>query len=299
VDESQMESGSVNRKHITKRHHRGFTLVEILVTSVMAGVMVMGFLTVTVDFFKRDSSQRQQITGQQQLRLAAQVIAADIRKAGYIYTDPTTAANLIAGAAVSLPAGTTPKLAVLIPYQLNGTPDATSRFQLVIYATGSVPTVAPFNSVATLRGNVIYRWSSDPEFFDPRTQKQGVNGDGNAPSALNSGFLTYNANGGAAPPILVGNINTLTLGSPTTATFGDFNSDTGKNLTMVGYQDPDVTKTDQVKGPARVSSFLQARNLGIPPSPLPGYTGSTGGVRGNCSASNTCYGANGAVLGGN
>jgi prepilin-type N-terminal cleavage/methylation domain-containing protein len=294
-----MERESVNRKHIAKRHHRGFTLVELLVTSVMAGVMVLGFLTVTTDFFKRDSSQRQQITSQQQLRLAAQVLASDIRKAGYIYRNPATAANLIAGAAVTLPAGTTPKLAVLIPSQINGTPDPDSKFQLVIYATGPVPTVAPFNSVATLKGNVIYRWYSQPEYFDPRTQKQGVNGDGNAPNALNGGFLTYNTTGGASPPILVGNINTLTLDPPTTAPFGDFNSDTGKNLTMVGYQDPDATKTDQVKGPARVSSFLQARNLGIPPSPLPGYSGSIGGPKGNCSASGTCYGANGAVLGGN
>jgi prepilin-type N-terminal cleavage/methylation domain-containing protein len=279
-----MESGSVNRKHITKRHHRGFTLVEILVTSVMAGVMVMGFLTVTVDFFKRDSSQRQQITGQQQLRLAAQVIAADIRRAGYIYQDPATAANLIAGATVSLPAGTTPKLAVLIPYQLNGTPDGSSRFQLVIYATGPVPTVAPYSNVASIQGNVIYRWFSDPEFFDPRTQRQGQNGDGNIPSALGGGFITYNTTGGAAPPILVGNIDTLTLTSPA-ATFGTYASSTGESLAMVGYQGPDITKTDQVKGPPKISSFLQARNLGIPPSPLPGYTGTTGGAKGNCAAS--------------
>jgi prepilin-type N-terminal cleavage/methylation domain-containing protein len=279
---------------MAKRDHRGFTLVEILVTSVMAGVMVMGFLTVTVDFFKRDSSQRQQITGQQQLRLAAQVMAADIRKAGYVYSNPVTAANLIAGAAVKLPNGTTPKLAVLIPYQVNGTTDPSSRFQLVIYATGPVPNVAPFNSVATLKGNVIYRWFSQPEFFDPRTQKQGANGDGNAPSALNGDFLTYNASGGATPPILVGNIDTLTL-NPPTATFGDFDSATGESLAMVGYQDPDITKSDQLKGPPKISSFLQARNLGIPPSPLPGYSGSAGGVKGNCSASGTCYNKAGKV----
>ncbi len=279
-------------KHIAKRHHRGFTLVELLVTSVMAGTLVLGFLTVTVDFFKRDSSQRQQITGQQQLRLAAQVMAADIRRAGYIYTNPTVANNLIANAAVKFPTGTTPVLATLIPYQLNGTPDANSRFQLVIYATGPVPSVAPFNSVSTLKGSVIYRWYSEPEYFDPRTQKQGVNGDGNVPSALNGGFITYNASGGASPPILVGNINTLTLTVPT-ATFGTYASATGATLSMVGYQDTDITKTDQLKGAPKISSFLQARNLGIPPSPLPGYSGTTGGVKGNCSASGTCYNSNG------
>jgi prepilin-type N-terminal cleavage/methylation domain-containing protein len=288
-----MESGSVNRKHVAQRHHRGFTLVELLVTSTMAGVMVLGFLTVTIDFFKRDSSQRQQITGQQQLRLAAQVLASDIRKAGYIYTNPVTAANLIAGAAVTLPNGTTPKLAVLIPSQVNGTPDPNSKFQLVIYATGPVPTVAPYSNVATLKGNVIYRWFSQPEYFDPRTQKQGQNGDGNIPSALNGGFITYNTNGGAAPPILVGNIGTLNLTAPTTATFGDYASATGESLSIVGYQDPDVTKTDQLKGPPKISSFLQARNLGIPPSPLPGYSGSIGGPKGNCSASGTCYNTSG------
>ncbi|MBC7883756.1 MAG: prepilin-type N-terminal cleavage/methylation domain-containing protein [Anaerolineae bacterium] len=288
-----MKSRSVNRKCIAKRDRRGFTLIEVLVTSVIAGVMVLGFLTITTDFFKRDASQRQLIVGQQQLRLASQVIAADIRRAGYIYTDPATANNLIVGAAVKFPTGTTPIFAALIPAQnTNGSPDLNSRFQLVIYGTGAVPTTAPFNSISTLKGNVIYRWYSEPEYFDPRTQRQGQNGDGNIPSALNGGFITYNAQGGASPPMLVGNIATITL-TPPTATFGDYASATGENLAIVGYQDSDITKTDQLKGAAKISSFLQARNLGIPPSPLPGYSGSAGGVKGHCSASGTCYNSSG------
>lgn len=295
-----MESRFMHRACITKRNRRGFTLVEILVTSIMSGVMVLGFLTVTTDFFKRDSSQRQQILAQQQLRLAAQVMAADVRKAGYIYAAPTTASNQIAAAELKLPAGTTPVFAALIPAQnADGTPDGSARFQLVIYATGPVPTVAPFNSVTTLKGNVIYRWYSQPEFFDPRTQQQGQNGDGNGPNNLGGGFITYNANGGASPPVLVGNIARLDLTQPAAAVpFGPNASATGANLTIVGFEDTDDTKKDKLKGPPKVSSFLQARNLGIPPSPLPGYTGNPGGPRGtgpNCAASGTCYSSSGEV----
>jgi type II secretory pathway pseudopilin PulG len=262
------------------RKSRGFTLVEVLIAGVASGVMVLGLISGASGFFSRDSQERQKILTQQRLRLVTSQMASDIREAGYIYQTPANASARIS--TVGLPAGTTPILAVLVPYQLNGVSDPDGRFILVVYASGPVPNVAPFNLINTMQGNVVYRWYSRPAAFDPRTQTQD---NGNLPNALNGDFQLY---GGLAadtvPPILTSNLNTITLNAPVT-TFGPtgmtaaLKSAIGETVSIQAY-----TGTDWVGEVPTLTEYLQPRNLGLPPAPLPSSIAGAGGNVGGCVA---------------
>jgi type II secretory pathway pseudopilin PulG len=261
------------------RKSRGFTLLEVLIAGVASGVMVLSLISGASGFFNRDIQERQKILTQQRLRLVTSQMASDIREAGYIYQDPTVAAGRIAAGAAGLdfPAGTTPIMAVLVPYQFNGVSDPLGRFSLVIYGFGPVPNIAPFNLINSMRGsNVVYRWYSQPDAFDPRTQKQG---NGNLPDALNNNFQLY---GGPATdtttPILTGNLNTITLNAPATL-FGPANSATGETVNIQAY-----TGTDWVGEVPSITEYLQPRNLGLPPAPLPSSVAGAGGSIGGCIA---------------
>ncbi|MGA7955180.1 MAG: prepilin-type N-terminal cleavage/methylation domain-containing protein [Gloeobacterales cyanobacterium] len=262
------------------RKSNGFTLVEVLIAGVASGVMVLGLIGGASGFFSRDSQERQQILTQQRLRLVTSQMASDIRQAGYIYQNPTTASALIGTGTIGFPASTTPILAVIVPNQINGAADPNGNFILVIYATGPIPNVAPFNSISSMQGNVIYRWYSQPEAFDPRTQTQG---NGNLPNALNLNFKLYGgANTDTVPPILTSNINTITLNAPA-ATFGPtgmaaaLQSATGETVSIQAY-----TGTGWAGKVPTLTEYLQPRNLGLPPAPLPSSVAGAGGNVGGC-----------------
>jgi type II secretory pathway pseudopilin PulG len=267
------------------RKNRGFTLLEVLIAGVASGVMVLGLISGASGFFNRDSQERQKILTQQRLRLVTSQMASDIREAGYIYQDSTTASARIGAGTVGFSAGTTPILAVLVPYQLNGVSDPTGRFSLVVYATGLVPNVAPFNLISSIQGSVVYRWYSKPAAFDPRTQTQD---NGNLPNSLNGDFQLY---GGPAtdtvPPILTSNLSTITpitLNAPAT-TFGPtgmtaaLKSAIGETVSIQAY-----TGSDWVGKIPSITEYLQPRNLGLPPAPLPSSVAGAGGNVGGCIA---------------
>jgi type II secretory pathway pseudopilin PulG len=259
------------------RKSRGFTLVEVLIAGVASGVMVMGLISGASGFFSRDSQERQKILTQQRLRLVTSQMASDIREAGYIYQLPATAAARIGAGTVGFPAGTTPILAVLVPYQLNGVSDPAGRFSLVIYASGLVPNVAPFNLISSMQGSVVYRWYSQPDVFDPRNQMQN---NVNLPNALNGNFQLY---GGpatdAVPPILTSNLNTITLTNPGFF-FGPANSAVGETVSIKAH-----TGSYWVGKVPSITEYIQPRNLGLPPAPLPSsVAGAGGGNVGGCIA---------------
>jgi type II secretory pathway pseudopilin PulG len=256
------------------RKNRGFTLLEVLVAGVASGVMVMGLISGASGFFNRDFQERQKILTQQRLRLVTSQMASDIREAGYIYQTPADADARIDAGTVDFPALTTPILAVLIPYQLNGVADPAGRFSLVVYASGPKPNVAPYNLINSMQGNVVYRWYSKPALFDPRTQTQD---NGNLPNALNGDFQIY---GGSTtdtvPPILTSNLNTITLTNPGIF-FGPANSAIGETVSIQAH-----TGTDWVGKVPNLTEYLQPRNLGLPPAPLPSSVAGDAGNSGTC-----------------
>ncbi len=239
------------------RKKHGFTLVEVLIAAFISTVMFSGLIVGATGFFRRDSQEQQKVQLQQRLRLVSSVVASDLREAGYIYLNPTVAAGLIG--TVQFPVGTAPKLAVLVPFKTaDGQADPEGKFVLVVYALGPVPNAAPFSSIRTIEGNVIYRWYSRPDFFDPRTQRQGTAGTGNTPDALDGNFILYGGTASdARPPVLTSNIDTLTI-SPSMP-FGPRDSATYATLEVRAFGDPSN----------RFSTYVQARNLGLPPVPLP------------------------------
>jgi type II secretory pathway pseudopilin PulG len=263
------------------RKSRGFTLLEVLIAGVASGVMVLSLISGASGFFNRDIQERQKILTQQRLRLVTSQMASDIREAGYIYQTPTDASGRIAAGAAGLgfPAGTTPIMAVLVPYQLNGVSDPAGRFSLVIYAYGPIPNVAPFNLINSIQGSVVYRWYSKPALFDPRTQQQD---NGNLPNALNGDFRLYGGpNTDTTTPILTSNLSTMNpiiLNAPATF-FGPANSAIGETVKIQAY-----AGTDWVGEVPSITEYLQPRNLGLPPAPLPSSIAGAGGSIGGCIA---------------
>jgi prepilin-type N-terminal cleavage/methylation domain-containing protein len=239
------------------RKQHGFTLTEVLIAAFLSTVMFSGLIVGTTGFFRRDSQEQQKVQLQQRLRLVSAVVASDLREAGYIYLTPTVAAGLIS--TVPFPAGTAPKLAALVPFKTtDGQADPEGKFVLVVYALGPVPNATPFNSISSIQGNVIYRWYSKPDFFDPRPQRQGAAGTGNTPDALNGKFILYGGPASdARPPVLTSNIDTLMINP--SIKFGPQESATYATLEVKAFGDPSN----------RFSTYVQARNLGLPPVPLP------------------------------
>jgi prepilin-type N-terminal cleavage/methylation domain-containing protein len=249
------------------RTNSGFTLFEVLVTAIISSVMVLALISGATGFFSRDSQEQQRVLAQQRLRLVTSVISSDLREAGYIYRDAdlNTIVGLVNGGTSSAKLnGTTPKLAVLVPYKGTSAGDK-DKFRLVIYALGPIPNAEPFNSISSIKGkgNVIYRWFSAPEEFDPITQEQG---NGKLPDSLDGSFITYGGAGtDTLPPVLV--VGVANDGLSTTSAGGQFgpeNSDLGKNITVQAYQDSSL-----VGDAPKVSFYAQARNLGLPSTPIP------------------------------
>jgi prepilin-type N-terminal cleavage/methylation domain-containing protein len=247
----------MNRPYVRK--HNGFTLLEVLITAVISSVMVLGLIGGATGFFSRDSQEQQKIATQQRLRLVSNVLASDVRKAGYIYrgADLLTIANKVSGGVDLKGTGMASKLALLIPDA-----DQVSnpgKFRLVIYALGPVPNTAPFTIIKSLAGNVIYRWYSLPGDFDPVAQK----GNGKAPTQLDGNFLVYGNTTAAPPPLLTGNIGAMTLDPA--GTYGS--SASSVKASIQAYRGNDITSA-----PLQLNLLLQPRNLGVPAVPLPPTT---------------------------
>lgn len=240
-----------------RRKQHGFTLAEVLIAAFISTVMFSGLIVGATGFFRRDSQEQRKVQLQQRLRLVSSVVASDLREAGYIYLNPTVAAGLIR--TVPFPTGTATKLAVLVPFKTtDGQADPEGKFVLVVYALGPVPNAAPFSSIGAIEGNVVYRWYSRPDFFDPRTQRQGAAGTGNTPDSLDGNFILYGGTASdARPPVLTSNIDTLAVNS--SIPFGPQSSATYATLEVRAFGDPSN----------RFSTYVQARNLGLPPVPLP------------------------------
>jgi prepilin-type N-terminal cleavage/methylation domain-containing protein len=243
------------------RKKSGFTLLEVLITAVISSVMVFALIGGATGFFSRDSQEQQKIATQQRLRLVSNVLANDVRSAGYIYrsTDLQTIVDKVSGGVDLKGTGMASKLALLLPDVDQASNPG--KFRLVIYALGPVPDTAPFNVIKSIAGNVIYRWYSLPADFDPVAQT----GNGKVPTQLEGNFLTYGNTASTLPPLLTGNIGSLVLDP--SGTYGSSASNVKVNIQE--YRGNDGTLTGV---PLQLNLLLQPRNLGVPAVPLPPTT---------------------------
>jgi prepilin-type N-terminal cleavage/methylation domain-containing protein len=278
-----------------KRNKKGFTLIELLLASVLAGVMVLAFLTATTSYFQTDSQQRQTISVQQGLRRAIDYMASDTREAAYIYPNPATAYALIAGSATPFPsvAGQTPTPVLgLIQPEIGPNNIPTGQFVLVVYATAIKPPNSDRYTAATnIQGQILYRWVSRADNFDPLNQVQLVGSTNYFPGSLQGNFLLYGGlSGDTYPTPIIGNIATAGITATPSGSYASplsttqFSS-TGLNIVansvLVGS-----TKADGLKGGPQQQTLISGRNVGIPITPLP-LTSEGGGQRDSCLTSKT------------
>ena len=78
-------SGSVNS---------GFTLTEILVSMIIAGIIMSGLMTIMVELLTSDARETARTETQQEMQMALDYISADIREAAYVYDGECLAGNV-------------------------------------------------------------------------------------------------------------------------------------------------------------------------------------------------------------
>ena len=72
---------------------KGFTLLELLVTTAIAGGIVSGLLFIVVQLMSVDQRESSQSATQQEMQLALNYISTEMRDAVYVYTGKTLAAS--------------------------------------------------------------------------------------------------------------------------------------------------------------------------------------------------------------
>ncbi len=252
------------------RNRAGFSMIELLISSTMAGVMVMGFLTATTGFFQSDSQQRQTVVTQQNMRFAADQMADDIRQAAYVFPDPSVAYGQISGSTPTFPSASgntpTPVLALLTPeFDLNN--QATGKFKLVVYSTAIKPASQRYQLATTITVKMLYRWVSKADNFDPVSQVQTLAGINYAPSGLAGNFLIY---GGSSadlyPTPIVGNLDHIQTNMDTAPNWYG-SSATSVGMVLYSYVVNTASQASQKDIPQQ-QTYLVARNVGLPLNPM-------------------------------
>ncbi len=89
---------------------RGFTLLELLVTIVIGGIIATGLLAIVIELLRVNTREESLTQAQQASRRALDYIASDLSEAVYVYANPTTLAAVTAQL-TDLPTGAIPVLA--------------------------------------------------------------------------------------------------------------------------------------------------------------------------------------------
>lgn len=80
----------LNYSHSSARKPKtGFTLVELLVAMVMAGIMVSGLLSIVINLLQTDQREASRNQTQIEMQSAMDYITSDLREAVYVYNDAT------------------------------------------------------------------------------------------------------------------------------------------------------------------------------------------------------------------
>ncbi|MEA5466006.1 prepilin-type N-terminal cleavage/methylation domain-containing protein [Leptothoe sp. PORK10 BA2] len=102
----------VFKKHVVKYPtNQGFTLIEILISMVMAGIIISGLMFLVVDLLRTDQRELTLERTQQDMKRALDYIADDVREAIYVYDDPTSLVAALKITASSLPTDARPVMA--------------------------------------------------------------------------------------------------------------------------------------------------------------------------------------------
>ncbi|TVR07368.1 MAG: prepilin-type N-terminal cleavage/methylation domain-containing protein [Phormidium sp. GEM2.Bin31] len=78
----------------TRSANSGFTLTEILVSMIIAGIIMSGLMTVMVELLTSDARETARTETQQEMQMALDYISADIREAAYVYDGECLAGNV-------------------------------------------------------------------------------------------------------------------------------------------------------------------------------------------------------------
>lgn len=112
---SLFHSFKTTRKHSFKKEKvSGFTLLELLISMLVASLVVSGLLYLVVELLQMDRREATLTQTQQDMQRALDYIADDVREAVFIYTDPTAVIGG-RGQVVDLSPNSTPVLAFWRP----------------------------------------------------------------------------------------------------------------------------------------------------------------------------------------
>ncbi len=104
---------NIKKIALKKEKISGFTLLELLISMLVASLVVSGLLYLVVELLQIDRREATLTQTQQDMQRALDYIADDVREAVFIYTDPT--AVIGPGQVTDLSPGSTPILAFWRP----------------------------------------------------------------------------------------------------------------------------------------------------------------------------------------
>ena len=101
----------------------GFTMIELLVGTIIATLLIVPMLTFVVDILNRDVREQAKTNSQQELQAAVDYIAQDMSQALYVYDDE--AGGVVSTIEAQLPHSTDPtKTPILVFWKREFIPDA-------------------------------------------------------------------------------------------------------------------------------------------------------------------------------
>jgi len=107
----------------TRRHDRGFTLTEVLVSAIIGALIVSGLLGVMVELLTTDARETARNETQREMQLALDYISTDLREAVYVYDGDCMAGSASAeGADAEAVSATCPGVFNHVPVPSNSTP---------------------------------------------------------------------------------------------------------------------------------------------------------------------------------
>ncbi|MGF1497951.1 MAG: PilW family protein [Elainellaceae cyanobacterium] len=164
--------------------NRGFTLIELLVVVIIAGGIVSGLMYLVVELLTADQKDSSRNQTQQEMQMAMDYIAAELRQAVYVYDDSCMGSTV--------PNGLEPGEAGYCPGLLNHLPTSLAP------ANGNYPIVAFWKQQPipdTVKATCATNPSSAPAGFSTLNEFQGVCIAGHSYALIIYSLNTTNSSG--------------------------------------------------------------------------------------------------------
>jgi prepilin-type N-terminal cleavage/methylation domain-containing protein len=95
--ERHLDRSVDSRQQVRKKNSKGFTLTELLVVTIIGGLLISGLMGLVIELLTTDARETARTETEQEMNMAIDYIARDIREAIYVYDGACLAATDVPG----------------------------------------------------------------------------------------------------------------------------------------------------------------------------------------------------------